>query len=224
MTDWQSVSYTGQSPGGRVMWRFRRLRRAASSSAGVVEALAVGFLLLLQVLVERLGVRILPVDLFPTERTSSTIGSLFISNLHQFLRRTDDRRDGVLSGVYPLDNQFHLSACDVRAIPRNQVIHAVPNRQGQVVGICPSFFRQIDSCEIPFGQITDLRQYFKDSEGRYSIHTFLRRLRVALGYFLQHHRRYERLQLRESQPPPLGRHLLMGGDDRNPGSLGLSGS
>jgi hypothetical protein len=125
-----------------------------------------------------------------------------------------------LPRVGSFHNQFDLPAGDMRAVPGYEVVHAVPDRQGQMVGIGPRLLRKINHSEVVLGQIADFRRYIKNSEGAHSFHTSLRGVRIASGDLLQDHRRYEGLELGQGLFPPFRRHVLVSGNDQIAADLG----
>ena len=76
----------------------------------------------------------------------------------------------------------------MRAIPGYQVIHAMPDGQGQMVGVRPRLFRKIDRGEIVLRQIPDFRGHLKDPECTHRLQATLRSAGVAFADLLQNNR------------------------------------
>ncbi len=66
-----------------------------------------------------------------------TIGSFFISDLHQLFRGTDRWCPYIFFNVDLFDHPFDPGVGNMSAVPGNQIIHAVTHGQSQMVGIRP---------------------------------------------------------------------------------------
>lgn len=135
-------------------------------------------------------------------------------DLQKFRRRADERALEAQALARGRDAAFEFQIVDVRAIPRQEILHPMHGGEGDVEGVRCRGRRDDAAHQAALGECIGFGCVGKEWNPREHVEPFAGEFGVALGRLSHHDRRDEQFIFVAAKVPPVLRRLLIGGNSR----------